>query len=149
MLTVCISGPGRNVLDLHGSLQSLECTRCGHQTTATDYSKLTLPPRCEQCDGLIRPRVVLFEEELPYDKLSRLWYELGAGFDLIFSIGTSSMFEYIVEPVRAGRRMGTTTIEINPEMTTISSDVDIKISARAATVLSAIWERYLTWWPMT
>ncbi len=102
-----------------------------------------------QCDGLIRPKVVLFEEELPYDKLSRLWYELGNGFDLIFSIGTTSMFEYIIEPVRVGRSMGTTTIEINPEMTTISSEVDIRISAGAATALSAIWERYLAWWPMT
>ena len=121
------SAGSSNVLDLHGSLQALECTRCGQQTAAADYSKLTLPPHCERCDGLIRPKVVLFEEELPYDKLSRLWYELGAGFDLIFSIGTSSMFEYIIEPVRVGRRMGIMTIEINPEMTTISSEVDVKI----------------------
>ncbi len=139
----------RNVLDLHGSLHSLECTECGQQTTAPDYSTLTLPPRCSQCEGPIRPKVVLFEEELPYDKLSRLWFELGAGFDLIFSIGTSSMFEYIVEPVRVGRKMGTTTVEINPETTTISSEVDIKISAGAAAVLDAIWERYLAWWPLT
>ncbi len=137
----------RNVLDMHGSLHALECMKCGQQTTTPDYSNLILPPRCSECEGPIRPRVVLFEEELPYDKLSRLWYEFGAGFDLIFSIGTSSMFEYIVEPVRVGRQMGITTVEINPEVTTISSDVDIKISAGAATVLTSIWERYLAWWP--
>ena len=135
----------RNVLDVHGSLHALECMRCGQQTTTPDYSKLTLPPRCSECEGPIRPQVVLFEEELPYDKFSRLWYEFGAGFDLIFSIGTSSMFEYIVEPVRVGRQMGITTVEINPETTTISSEVDIKIGAGAATVLASIWERYLTW----
>jgi NAD-dependent deacetylase len=121
--------------------------KCGHQTTTPDYSKLTLPPRCSECEGPIRPQVVLFEEELPHDKHSRLWYELGAGFDLIFSIGTSSMFEYIIEPVRVGRKMGITTEEINPETTTISSEVDIKIAAGAANVLTSIWERYLTWWP--
>ncbi len=139
----------RNVLDLHGSLHALECMNCGHQSTTSDYSMLTLPPRCSHCEGFVRPRVVLFEEELPYDKLSRLWYELGAGFDLIFSIGTSSMFEYIIEPVRVGRSMGITTVEINPETTTVSNDVDIKINAGAATVLDSIWERYLAWWPMT
>jgi len=139
----------RNVLDLHGSLHALECMRCGQQTTTPDYSNLTLPPRCSECEGPIRPQVVLFEEDLPYDKLSRLWYEFGAGFDLIFSIGTSSLFEYIVEPVRVGRQMGITTVEINPEVTTISSEVDIKISAGAATVLASIWERYLAWWPWT
>jgi NAD-dependent deacetylase len=137
----------RNVLDMHGSLHSLECMRCGQQTTTPDYSNLTLPPRCSECEGPIRPRVVLFEEELPHDKLSRLWYEFGAGFDLIFSIGTSSLFEYIVEPVLVGRQMGITTVEINPETTSISSEVDIKIGAGAATVLASIWERYLAWWP--
>jgi len=137
----------RNVLDVHGSLHALECMRCGQQTTTRDYSNLTLPPRCSECEGPIRPQIVLFEEELPYDKFSRLWYEFGAGFDLIFSIGTSSMFEYIVEPVRVGRQMGITTVEINPEVTTISSEVDIKIGAGAATVLASIWERYLAWQP--
>ncbi len=137
----------RNVLDVLGSLHALECMRCGRQTTTRDYSKLTLPPRCSECEGQIRPQVVLFEEELPYDKFSRLWCEFGAGFDLIFSIGTSSMFEYIVEPVLVGRQMGITTVEINPETTPISSEVDIKIGAGAATVLASIWERYLAWWP--
>jgi len=137
----------QNVLDVHGSLHALECTRCGHQTTAPDYSNLTLPPLCSECEGLVRPQVVLYGEDLPYDKLARLWYEFGKGFDLIFSIGTSSLFEYIVEPVRMGREMGITTVEINPEATTISSDVDIKIGAGAAAALDSIWERYLACWP--
>jgi len=49
--------------------------------------------------------------------------------------------------VRVGQTMGITTVEINPEVTSISSEVDIKISAGAATVLASIWERYLAWWP--
>jgi NAD-dependent deacetylase len=137
----------RNVLDMHGSLHVLMCMKCGQQTTTLDYSELTLPPRCSRCEGPIRPQVVLFEEELPYDKHSRLWHEFGAGFDLIFSIGTSSMFEYIIEPVRVGRKMGITTVEINPESTAISSEVDIKISAGAVPALTLMWERFLAWWP--
>ena len=92
-----------------------------------DYSQLDLPPRCSECQGVLRPRVVLFGEEIPYDKLSRLWHEFSAGFDVIFSIGTSSLFEYIIEPVRMGREMGIPTVEINPEPTTISAEVDFKI----------------------
>jgi NAD-dependent deacetylase len=137
----------QNVLDVHGNLHELECTQCGQQTTAPDYSHLTLPPRCSGCEGLVRPQVVLFGEELPYDKLARMWYEFSTGFDLIFSIGTSSLFEYIIEPVEMGRKMGIPTVEINPESTTISSEVDIKISGGAAAVLDLIWERYLAWWP--
>ncbi len=141
------SAGSRNVLDVHGNLHELECTKCGFQSRADDYSQLCLPPRCSDCEGLIRPNVVLFGEELPPEKLQRLWYEFGSGFDAIFSVGTSSLFEYIIEPVRMGQAMGIPTVEINPESTTISDLVDVKINAKAATALDLIWERYLAWWP--
>ena len=137
----------RNVLDVHGNLHELQCTRCGCQTTTPDYAHLSLPPRCEECGGVIRPRVVLFGEELPSEKLGRLWDELATGFDVIFSIGTSSLFEYIIEPVRVGQARGIPTVEINPETTAVSSIVDFKIRGSAGAVLDLIWERYLAWWP--
>jgi NAD-dependent deacetylase len=137
----------KNVLDVHGNLHHLECTRCGDLSVVPDYSQFKLPPRCSICQSVIRPRVVLFGEELPSEKLERLWQEFRVGFDVIFSIGTSSLFEYIVEPVQVGREMKIPTVEINPERTTISSMVDFKIRAAAAPALDLIWERYLAWWP--
>jgi NAD-dependent protein deacetylase/lipoamidase len=139
----------RNVLDLHGNLHELQCTRCGHRTTTPDYADLSIPPRCEHCSGIMRPCIVLFGEELPPDKLARLWHEFAVGFDLIFSVGTSSLFEYIVEPVRMGQVTGVPTVEINPDTTTISPIVDFKIRGAAGAVLDLIWERYLAWWPWT
>ena len=117
----------KHVLDVHGNLHHLECTRCGSRTVAHDYSHLDLPPRCQECSGIIRPCVVLFGEDLPYGKLARLWHEFRAGFDVIFTIGTSSLFDYIVEPVRMGRETGIPTVEINPESTAVSGEVDFKI----------------------
>ena len=137
----------RNVLDVHGNLRELQCTRCGSQSTVDTYAHLSIPPRCPECQGLIRPKVVLFGEDLPSEKLERLWYEFGAGFDAIFSVGTSSLFEYIIEPVRMGQAMGIPTFEINPESTTVSDLVDVRITEKAATALDMIWERYLAWWP--
>jgi NAD-dependent protein deacetylase/lipoamidase len=137
----------RNVLDLHGNLHELQCTRCSRRTTIRDYAELSIPPRCEECGGVLRPCVVLFEEELPSEKLARLWHEFAAGFDVIFSIGTSSLFDYIIEPVQMGQARGIPTVEINPETTTISSIVDFKIGGTAGAVLDLIWERYLAWWP--
>jgi len=137
----------KNVLDVHGNLHHLACMQCGARTLATDYSHLHLPPHCPECHGIIRPCIVLFGEEIPYEKLARLWHEFSAGFDVIFSIGTSSLFDYIVEPVRTGRELGIPTVEINPEPTTISAEVDLTIRAAAAPALDLIWERYLAWWP--
>jgi NAD-dependent deacetylase len=143
------SAGSHNVLDFHGNLHDLVCTRCGHRIRVLDYASLTIPPSCSECQGLVRPDVVLFGEELPQNKLLRLWREIRTGFDVVFSIGTSSLFEYIVEPVQVGRASGALTVEINPEATPVSDLVEIKIAAGAAAVLDQIWERYLAWWPWT
>jgi NAD-dependent deacetylase len=141
------SAGSRQVLDVHGDLHDLSCTRCGSRSRVEDYASLTIPPRCASCQGLIRPDVVLFGEELPQVKLLRLWREMRTGFDVIFSIGTSSLFEYIVEPVRMGRTAGALTVEINPEPTPVSELVHIRIEAGAAATLDQIRDRYLAWWP--
>jgi NAD-dependent deacetylase len=137
----------RNVLDLHGDLRKLRCTQCEHGTTVADYSNLTLPPRCPRCLGILRPAVVLFGEALPHCKLTRFWSEFRAGFDVVFSVGTSSLFDYIASPVRQARSSRITTVEINPEPTPITPIVEYKISGGAALALDRIWDRFLTWWP--
>ena len=72
-----------------------------------------LPPPAD----LRRPdasNVVLFGEELPASALLRLEHALDAGFDLVCSVGTTSVFPYIAAPVYWARRVGVPTVEINP-----------------------------------
>jgi len=137
----------RNVLDIHGSLHDLVCPGCRHHRLVPDFEGLEIPPRCPACRAIVRPRVVLFGEELPYDKLARLWHEFHVGFDLVFTIGTSSLFDYIIEPIRRASRKGIPTVEINPETTSVSPLVDYKVHTGAAAALDQIWERYLAFWP--
>jgi len=137
----------RHVLDLHGDLHELRCTRCDYHERVVDYSGLATPPFCPSCGGVLRPQVVLFGEPLCAEKLRRLDEEMRTGFDLIFTIGTSSLFDYIAAPVRAAKAAGKTTVEINPGQTAVSDLVDIKIQAHAAVALDRIWEGYLAWWP--
>jgi NAD-dependent deacetylase len=91
--------------------------------------------------------VVLFGEEVPEEKLARLWYEFAVGFDVVFSVGTSSVFEYVAAPVELARAAGIATVEINPEITAVTSQAAVKIRGRAAPVLDLIWDRYLVGWP--
>jgi NAD-dependent deacetylase len=133
----------RQVVDVHGDLHDLACTRCDHGERVPDYAGLNLPPRCPRCQGPLRPGVVLFGEELPEEKLARLWSEFEAGFDLVFSIGTSSLFPYIVAPVLLARGSGIPTVEINPESTAATSRVDVKIAGGAAEALDRIWQQFL------
>ncbi len=134
----------RNVIDIHGDLHFLICTRsrCDWHAQLESFEPQTLPPRCPLCNAVVRPDVVLFGEALPYDKMSTLRRELVRGFDVVFSVGTSSLFPYILEPVLSAHEAGIPTIEINPGRTDLSDVVDIKITARAAESLDAIWTRY-------
>ena len=134
----------QQVLDVHGDLHELNCTCCEYVATVPDYAGLTdMPPLCPECRGILRPAVVLFGEELPEGKIARLWGEFEAGFDLVFSIGTSSLFPYIAAPVLLARSAGIPTVEINPEATAVTSKVEIRIAGGAAEVLDRLWQLYL------
>jgi len=134
----------KNVLEIHGSLHDLLCTRCGWEQTVSDYSGLTLPPRCPNCQAIVRPKVVLFGEMLPTDTVERFYAEMEIGFDAVFSIGTTSVFPYIAGPIEAARRYGWATIEINPAATRVSSLVDVRLRMKAAEAMNAIWTQYRT-----
>lgn len=133
----------QRVVDIHGDLHSLRCTQCDYRHRVTTYDGLALPPECPVCGAPIRPDVVLFGEMLPMPKLATLQEEVAHGFDLVFSVGTSSLFPYISEPVVAAQRLGVPTVEINPEETTVSAVVKYRIPSGAAAALGAIWDRFV------
>jgi NAD-dependent deacetylase len=134
----------QQVLDVHGDLHDLACTRCEYAERVSDYDGLDLPPRCPKCQEILRPGVVLFGEELPEMKMARLSSEVQAGFDVVFSIGTTSLFPYIAAPVLLAREAGIPTVEINPESTAVTRRVEHKIAGGAAETLDRIWQRYLS-----
>ncbi len=128
------------VIDIHGDCHELACTACDHREQREDYEGMELPPRCPKCHGIVRPQVVLFEEMLPPGKLNELVRELRAGFDAYFSIGTTSVFPYIAQPILDARRSGRLSVEINPGLTEVSELVDFKLACGAIRGLRAIFE---------
>jgi NAD-dependent deacetylase len=128
-----------NVIDIHGDVRNLTCTACGRTRRVPDFTGLTLPPRCEHCGGLVRPKVVLFGEMLPQEGFTQLAGQLRRGFDLVFSIGTTSVFPYIAGPVVEAAETGIPTIEINPGDSEVSHLVDHRLRAGAAAALDAIY----------
>jgi NAD-dependent deacetylase len=132
----------RNLIDIHGDMHKLVCMGCGWSEEVDDYVNIDLPPKCPSCGAAVRPKVVFFGEMLPEDKLVTLERQLRQGFDIYFSVGTTSVFPYISQPILAAKYLGKPTVEINPEDTGISGLVDIKLRMGAAEALDAIWEEY-------
>lgn len=132
-----LAGSG-DVIEIHGNLQELLCTRCGYEESADSVLDQVLPPRCPDCRHVLRPQVILFGEALPGEALERLYSTLEEGVDMIFSIGTSSVFPYIAEPVVWAAQVGIATVEINPVTTRLSSVVDYQLPLGAAEAMTAI-----------
>ncbi len=142
----------RQLIEIHGDAFELYCTEChapyaaelvfdsvgGNGFSALD---IELPPKCEKCGSVVRPNVVLFGEVLPERQVVELVRQLENGFDLVFSIGTSSVFPYILEPVIQAIQMGVPTVEINPAETNLSPHVDIKLAAATAEVMDQLWQK--------
>ncbi|MDR0672057.1 MAG: NAD-dependent deacylase [Zoogloeaceae bacterium] len=127
-----------NVVEIHGDLHRLSCLSCGFRERVRDLAGRALPPACPRCGKTMRPEVVLFGEMLPEAELGRLLTALETGFDLVFSIGTTSVFPYIAQPVLRAARAGVPTVEINPGRTCLSERVAYQIPMGAAAALVAI-----------
>ncbi|MDY3556848.1 NAD-dependent protein deacylase [Gemmata sp. JC717] len=132
----------RNVIDIHGDLYRVRCLRCPYAAPVADYSSFTVPPACPRCGGTLRPDVVLFGEHLPAAQLATYKREVERGFDLVFSIGTRSVFPYISAPVLDAYHLHRSSVEINPGETDVSEFVTVKLPLRAAPALDAIWRAY-------
>lgn len=129
----------KNLIEIHGDVHDLVCTACSHAWRVRDYSDLPIPPACPQCGGLVRPRVVLFGEFLDPADVRLLTRELERGFDAVFSVGTTSVFPYIAQPVLDAARSGRLSVEVNPGDTEVSSRVDFRIRHGAGEALGAIF----------
>lgn len=117
----------QDVIHLHGSLHSPRCIDCGNAHVASlpsddlpgDGCRLE-PPRCEACDGYIRPGVVWFGEMLPESAWSAGLKAAGE-CDLFFSIGTSGVVYPAAKlPLRA-LSTGATVVHVNPVRFEISN----------------------------
>lgn len=55
----------KNVLELHGSVNSNTCQSCGYNMDLKEFLDLEgLVPKCPKCGGSVKPDVVLYEESL-------------------------------------------------------------------------------------
>jgi NAD-dependent deacetylase len=134
----------KNLVEIHGRASELYCLRCGNSFTADELiagykGETPLPPKCPHCDGLIRPKVVLFGEMLPQEALQLYYNKATVNRDLVVLIGTSGLFQYIAQPALVAKARGIPTVEINPEQTRLTPILDYHIGESAATALDLLW----------
>lgn len=78
----------KNVVELHGSIHRNYCTHC-HKIFSAEYVKKSLSiPLCDECSNIIKPDVVLYEEPLNEDEITKA-INLISNADLLLVCGTS------------------------------------------------------------
>ncbi|MCW5963788.1 MAG: NAD-dependent deacylase [Bryobacterales bacterium] len=128
----------QNVVKLHGDIWQTVCTRCGERRENREVPISALPPHC-QChpDALLRPGVVWFGEALPAAEWDRA-VEAVENAELLLVVGTSAVVYPASSLITIGIRNGAHTVEINPQSTPLSHEMDLCLAGSAAELLPAI-----------
>lgn len=126
----------QNVLELHGSVHRNRCMDC-HAPYALDVilRHQGRVPRCERCDGIIKPDVVLYEESLDMALLHRAAAYIEQA-DVLIIAGTSLSVQPAAGLIRYYR--GDQCILINRGATPMDDWVNYKIQDSVAQVLPAL-----------
>lgn len=120
------------VLELHGSIIKIKCTSCNFKNDISSEF-IDMPPLCK-CGNILRPDVVWFGESLPQD----IWQQAiihASNCDVMIIVGTS----LVVSPANTlpiyAKQNNAILIEINPEKTMMSLDMDLSIRSTSVIAL--------------
>lgn len=78
----------KNIYELHGSMHSYHCTKCGKEFDMDYILNSKLVPYCNECHGLVKPDIVLYQENLDFEILANARREI-AKADMLIVAGTS------------------------------------------------------------
>jgi NAD-dependent deacetylase len=136
-----------NVVHLHGSLAMPKCFAC-HRTAVLppDQSEvpndgaLIEPPRCQRCNGKMRPAVVWYGEDLP----AQAWKAamlLVKECDVLISVGTSGIVMPAAGIPDLALAAGASVIHINKIDVAMGEHKEFMLMGAASEVLPLLLER--------
>jgi NAD-dependent deacetylase len=136
-----------NVLEVHGSMNSMSCTQCFQQVDSNPFIESYLEhgqiPRCPQCEGILKPDIILMEEQLP----ARTWLkavEASRSCDTMIVIGSSLEVVPVANLPMQAVDHGANLIIINKSHTYIDVRADIVFHEDLIDIVPTIVDRILT-----
>lgn len=126
----------RNILELHGNIWKVRCTREGTISQNTEAPLPAIPPLCRECGALLRPHIVWFGESLDPDVITRA-FRLSETCDLMLVVGTSAVVHPAASLPLAAASAGAEIVEVNPDPTPLSSHAHLSLRGAAAVILGA------------
>jgi NAD-dependent deacetylase len=130
-----------NVVEVHGTLETISCTGCFRRypskTYFEDYIDHCTIPHCEVCGSILKPDVILYEEQLPVNSWQQAENQCRK-CELMLVVGTSlEVMPSAKLPIEALENKARLII-INQAATFVDVRADMVIHANAADVLPQI-----------
>ena len=130
----------RNLVELHGNIWKLRCTKEGTVEEVRETPLPRLPPVCPSCGSLRRPHIVWFGEALDPDVLDRA-AAISRSCQVMFVLGTSGIVQPAASLPFAAARAGAKIVEVNIEPTPLTPQADHFLPGKAGDVLSDLDRR--------
>ncbi len=116
------------VLQVHGHTRTATCLGCGAKVDSRPMweavSRGETPARCPQCDGLLKPDMILFGEELPHPILEEA-QQAALNCDLMIVAGSSMEVMPAADLPYLARRRGARIMIMNRTPTLMDSQADL------------------------
>ena len=157
----------REVIELHGSVYKVVCTDCAAVYSRDDFqtrlstqnptrnfriqavapdgdadledaelSDFTVP-NCPRCDGILKPDVVFFGENVPKPRVELVYDKLKRS-DRLLVLGSSLMVYSGYRFVRRAKEWGIPVAIVNRGRTRADAEADIKVDGECREVLQAL-----------
>ncbi len=134
----------KNVVEMHGTLRTMTCTNCFTNYEAGPFLPLYIEtgkiPQCLNCNGILKPDVILFGEQLPQSA----WAEAERAArqcDLMVVAGSSLEVLPVAKLPMLALDRGAHLIVINNTPTYLNVRADVIIMDDVATTLPKIAKR--------
>jgi NAD-dependent deacetylase len=128
----------RHLLEIHGNIWRVRCTRCGKETL-NRTPDMGRRPTCAACGGLLRPGVVWFGESLNPQILHQA-VEAAEKCQIMLVVGTSSVVQPAASLALSAKSRGAMLAEINLERTPNSNLMDRVLTGKAGEILPVLAE---------
>jgi len=134
----------KNVVELHGTVKNNFCLKCRKKFDVSYIIKSNGIPYCDNCGGIIKPDVVLYEEQLNYDSVyTAISYITKA--DMLIVGGTSlSVYPaayYANSFFSENKNKNKKSVIINKTETDYDNIFDISISEGIGGVLKKVYTK--------
>ncbi len=129
-----------NVYEFHGTYKRLSCVECGKKYEfGEDYLK-KLPPRCNSCDGILKPDYIFFGEGIP-QKAYQASIKESKEADLFIVIGTTGEVTPASLIPEMAARNGANIIEVNTKKSSYTDNItDVFLEGKATKVMESLYK---------